>query len=246
MKDASTLHCAARGCRVNDPAQLYRIGYCGGFGVGQGAKVVKQRKKGASGECKALSASAGGYFNRGDMLCPLHLQQLKEVYMFTAHPVKKASAAEKKALVAMGLPSTRYCIGVAPTSKGLCRECRDAIEEGSLRFGIEHRFGAHYEARWRHWECTKVCDFQNALSLAQGGWSKVPGFNDISAAEQKVVLSTKLPGKSTAPAKFRQLKKRPAKACRNNELTASCGTSSKFRRLAKKPAGTRDPVIDLA
>eukprot|EP00747_Dinoflagellata_sp_TGD_P088642 gnl/TRDRNA2_/TRDRNA2_164076_c0_seq2.p1 gnl/TRDRNA2_/TRDRNA2_164076_c0~~gnl/TRDRNA2_/TRDRNA2_164076_c0_seq2.p1 ORF type:complete len:204 (-),score=27.45 gnl/TRDRNA2_/TRDRNA2_164076_c0_seq2:340-951(-) len=157
-----------------------------------------------------------------------------------------ASAAEKKALVAMGLPSTRYCIGVAPTSKGLCRECRDAIEEGSLRFGIEHRFGAHYEARWRHWECTKVCDFQNALSLAQGGWSKVPGFNDISAAEQKVVLSTKLPGKSTAPAKFRQLKKRPAKACRNNELTASCGTSSKFRRLAKKPAGTRDPVIDLA
>mmetsp|Transcript_22962 Transcript_22962/g.40699 ORF Transcript_22962/g.40699 Transcript_22962/m.40699 type:complete len:227 (-) Transcript_22962:40-720(-) len=225
MTAEAPFNCAARNCRVQDKAHLYRIGYCGGFGKGQGAKIVAQKKKGVSGECKVLAQSKDGLFHRGDVLCPNHLKQLKEIYMLTAHPVQKPSALEKKALADMGLPSQRYCVGVAPTSRGLCKECQDTIEEGSLRFGIEHRFGAHYEARWRHWECAKDRDLENALAFVHGSWSALPGFGELSAAEQRVVLASGAGSK------------------RKSESDAEA--PPKFRRLAKRPAGNHSATIDL-
>eukprot|EP00746_Dinoflagellata_sp_MGD_P167366 gnl/MRDRNA2_/MRDRNA2_97923_c0_seq1.p1 gnl/MRDRNA2_/MRDRNA2_97923_c0~~gnl/MRDRNA2_/MRDRNA2_97923_c0_seq1.p1 ORF type:complete len:233 (-),score=43.02 gnl/MRDRNA2_/MRDRNA2_97923_c0_seq1:382-1080(-) len=220
MKEEAHLQCAARSCHVQDRNQLYRIGYCGGFGKGQGAKVVEQRKKGMEGTCKAISALKDGLFRRGDVVCPLHMQQIKEIYMFTAHPVQKATASEKQALAQLGLPSTRYCIGTAPTSRGSCRECNETIEEGSLRFGIEHRFGAHYEARWRHWECAKDTDLDKAL--ANGAWAAVPGFNELSSGQRRIVLSSRRSSGGKVASK-----------------------TAKFQNLKKRPAGSQNPVIDL-
>merc|ERR1712173_569853 len=99
------------------------------------------------------------------------------------------SESENRALVEMGLPSTRYCVGLAPTSRGLCKECRHPIEEGSLRFGIEHRFGEHYEARWRHWDCAKDSDFEKAVAAANSDWSLVPGYAELPISEQRTITS---------------------------------------------------------
>lgn len=222
MTRDAALQCAARKCQVRDHAQLYRIGYCGGFGKGQGAKTVSQRKKGCLAESEVFSKAKDGIFHRGDVLCPSHLRQLKEVFMFTAHPVQKSNAAEKQALVEMGLPSTKYCIGVAPTSRGKCRECGGVIEEGSLRFGVEQRFGAHYEARWRHWKCAKQTDLERALSAAGSAWSAVAGFSDLPVAMRKVVLPTNVSSKRKV-----------------SSIQVAKGTSAKFARLKKQPAGEK-------
>lgn len=201
-----TSQCAAVGCVAAAAGELRRIGYCGGHGVGQGARIVAVCKKGrVASECTLQARRASGKFLRGDSLCVAHVAQLKQVFMLTAHPLAKHSAGGGgageeddvgSARAASGdvAPSTRYCIGHAVSSRAKCADCRKLIAEGELRFGVERRFGAppehHYEAKWRHLECCKPKLLQHALVAAGGVWNGLRGWEQLETGEQNFVTAT--------------------------------------------------------
>jgi len=196
--------------------------------------IVAQRKKGSKDECSLLSKADDGLFRRGDLLCPEHVAELKKVFMFTAHPVKRATAEEKKVLAAVGLPSTRYRICRAPTSRSTCKAgCGNIIEEGTLRFGTDHRFGSHYESHWRHLECVTAEMLPSMRGTVHGCWSDLLGFETLSCTEQSHVIQL-----------FSGLSERSSRARKANaESGRDVQRPSKFLHL-KEPLPQRE-VIEL-
>ena len=199
-------------------------------------RVVAQCKKGrAAHECSLRAARRTGGFLRGDSVCDVHVAELKQVYMLTAHALmarakasteaaaKPASARAQLAAVAEGAaagasagaaPSTRYCIGHAASSRSKCSDgCGKLIAEGELRLGVERRFGAppahHYEAKWRHVECATAKVLANALAAAGGAWSGLRGWEQLAPGEQVAAEAVFAAAVAASPASTTAARKRP-------------------------------------
>ncbi|PSC71253.1 subunit of cis-Golgi transport vesicle tethering complex -Sec34p isoform D [Micractinium conductrix] len=83
-------------------------------------------------------------------------------------------------------PAGNYKIGYAPTGRATCQGCKELIEKGTLRQGVEISIdGCEGWWKWRHWECVT-----NRLVSNMVGPRWMVGFEDLEPEDQARVADT--------------------------------------------------------